>query len=407
MKNNNVMSKIRVFIASSIELSEQRNICRAVLMKQQNLFDNIVIEAKTFEDFLDNIIEGGAQNLYNTYIACKADVVIFIFDNRVGDITMKEFQVAYNSFITKESPKIFVYIKKEERNNKEILKLKDFLNTNKQYYIEYNDDKSLEVVFENSINKYIIDKIFKDFIITDKEKLPFNLACQKLSNTLISCLSVIDQFTCVLVEVSEAWNKFLSGYKRTLSEEDKLYLKNELIGFLNHQISEVNRISKIYPPEKISISDEDIRLLALKVNTISEIKVLPNMYSSYFEDVLAPFRAIENYLLNDTLPNINKKMVELNITGFKLLADALFYISLEYLVQLPYEHQKNIKEMLLLWHNYPKNVSLNMSVEDYERLAKRMFDEFNSNIIKVDALLQIHEDDLDDLKRQIDKLKNL
>ena len=57
--------QLKVFIAGSKVLSEQRNILRAVLMRQQGLF-NIMIEAKTFEDFADSLVDGGAQKtLYN------------------------------------------------------------------------------------------------------------------------------------------------------------------------------------------------------------------------------------------------------------------------------------------------------------------------------------------------------
>ena len=49
------IKQYKVFIAGSKDLSDQRNILRAVLMRKQVEF-NVMIETKTFEDFSDALI---------------------------------------------------------------------------------------------------------------------------------------------------------------------------------------------------------------------------------------------------------------------------------------------------------------------------------------------------------------
>lgn len=88
--------RLRIFIAGSKALSEQRKILRAVLSQLQNMF-NVMIEARTYEDFPDSLVDGGRQADYNKYIANEAEIVAFVFDSKVGGITKKEFDVAWPS----------------------------------------------------------------------------------------------------------------------------------------------------------------------------------------------------------------------------------------------------------------------------------------------------------------------
>lgn len=155
-------NKLKCFIAGSKALEKQRIIFRSVLSKMQNLWD-ITIEAKTFEDFSTTLSEEGRQADYNNYIANEADIAAFIFDSHVGGITLKEFEVAHESFKTKKRPEILVYCKKDNESiNLDIEKLKEKLNQLRQYYIEYTDDTELGELFEKHINHFFVEHEHKE-----------------------------------------------------------------------------------------------------------------------------------------------------------------------------------------------------------------------------------------------------
>lgn len=155
-------NKLKCFIAGSKALEKQRIIFRSILSKMQNLW-NITIEAKTFEDFSTTLSEEGRQADYNNYIANEADIVAFIFDSHVGGITLKEFEVAHESFKTKKRPEILVYCKQDNENtNSDIEKLKEKLNQLRQYYIEYADDNELSELFEKHINHFLVEHEHKE-----------------------------------------------------------------------------------------------------------------------------------------------------------------------------------------------------------------------------------------------------
>lgn len=397
--------QLKVFIAGSKVLSEQRNILRAVLMRQQGLF-NIMIEAKTFEEFSDSLIDGGAQKtLYNKYIASEADIVVFVLDGSVGGFTKEEFYVAYNNYLLYKRPLIYVYCRQGEGATN-IMEFKNELASRHQYYTEYADNMELERLFEKSINEYLINTFFIGCIRTPKEQVAFDLACQRLSNMLVSCLNVINELGEIITELNAGWNKFKVEYHSAPNQESQIMCKDELLRGLEHYLNEFQRISRIYPPSSISISEEHIELLASQVKDISEIVMLPTLYSTYFDDALAPFKALQDYLTDMTSSVLKGKMIDLHFNGFYNLANAFFYTSLVYLSQLPEEYQKNLKETQTWWKIFPKNISVNLPIDEYERFAKREFDEYEKRLIELKTVLAVQDEELDNLKRQIDAVAN-
>lgn len=396
---------LKVFIAGSKILSVQRNILRAVLMKQQGLF-NLMIEAKTFEDFPNSLIVGGAQNtLYNKYISREADIVVFVLDEHIGGFTKQEFDVAYKNFVQSKRPYIFIYSKRvKDYINVSINQFKKELSSIHQYYIEYDNDKELEYYFEKSITEYLIKTYFNDRVRSPKEQIGFEIACQNLSTILISCLNVIDELGYIIKNLSINWEKFLLESSSNPVKENILICKEKLLNALNHYLDKERRISKIYPPSKISLSKGDIELLASQVKDIPEITELPLMYSNIFNIALEPFRAIQDYLLDAAPPLLKRRIINFNIQGFFFLANAFFYTLLEYFTQLPKGSQKNLKEFQNRWLFYPKNISINLPPDEYERFSKREFDEYEKNIIKLKAVIEHQDNELDKLKLKIDEI---
>lgn len=128
------------------------------------------------------------------------------------------------------------------------------------------------------------------------------------------------------------------------------------------------------------------------------------MYQTYFDDVIKPFNAIENFLTDKTSQSLHSMMVHLHFTSFKYMANGFFYSIIQYLSQFPKEYQKNVKEMLLLWQTYPTNVSLTHTIEEYERFTKHEFDAAEKLVIEMKALLAVKDNELDNLKDQLDKM---
>ena len=156
----------KVFIAGAKKLNVERALLREQLSKIANT-KNMDIRSLTFEDFATSLTgrDKGRQADYNKFIEEEADIVVFIFDSTVGEITEEEFNVAYNSLIKSGSPNIFVYVRKHNRileliMNRRLRDIKKKLfNYHQEYYVEYNNYDELRYKFYSDILAFIESNI--------------------------------------------------------------------------------------------------------------------------------------------------------------------------------------------------------------------------------------------------------
>lgn len=154
---------IKVFIAGSKELKSKREILRSVLSQEQSKWLQNgwegAIDVRTFEDFSATLSVGGRQNDYNGFIAEEASLVVFVFDDKVGQITEKEFDVAYNSFLINRHPEILVYCNSTYGQSPEIFDLKHKVNKLGQYYIDFKDDDDLKNLFFRHMDEFLLRQL--------------------------------------------------------------------------------------------------------------------------------------------------------------------------------------------------------------------------------------------------------
>lgn len=206
------MKEIRVFIAGSKMLQVERDAIRASLMElsNKNIDKGVLIRTYTFEDFSRSFVDGGRQQEYNQFIAEMADYVIFVLDNTVGGITLSEFNLAMEAFMSKGRPSIFVYCNSANATNSfdEIISR---INENHQYYIEYNDIASL---------KLQVKADFNEILAMSYNSLP--------SNNLDKSISLNEK----------------AKYAVELGAKLHLFIFSAMVGYLDEQIEAFDGIAK-------------------------------------------------------------------------------------------------------------------------------------------------------------------
>lgn len=159
--NSQVRRGLPMFIAGSKSLENQRNSVKSELLSLQNRLDYL-LRIYTFEDFDDSFTEGGRQEQYDFFIRNKAQYIIFILDGKVGGITLKEFEIAMDSFHCSGHPKIFVYSKIEDDQNEdnditcELRRIRDYCTASNQYYTEYRYDEQLPLLVYRSFSNILL-----------------------------------------------------------------------------------------------------------------------------------------------------------------------------------------------------------------------------------------------------------
>ena len=107
------MKKIKIFLASSNKLKEERQLFEAeIYRKSKKWIDKgIFLHLDIWEDLSAKMSElGHSQKDYNEVVK-EADIVVLLAYTKVGMYTAEEFETAYGQFQKTKKPFIFTYFK--------------------------------------------------------------------------------------------------------------------------------------------------------------------------------------------------------------------------------------------------------------------------------------------------------
>lgn len=145
--------KFKCFIAGSLALSVERNALIAVVSKMHNRWEaeRFRISSYTFEDFNRDVIPGGQQKLYDTFIENDADWCVFIISNGIGEKTLNEYRVAMNSLHKNGHPKILFLASSETTKDETLSAIKKEIIDTNQYWNSCNNIEHMQSIFRDCI----------------------------------------------------------------------------------------------------------------------------------------------------------------------------------------------------------------------------------------------------------------
>ena len=161
------MKTIKIFLASSGELSEERKEVDMFLSRENKelVKDNIYIELVVWEDLLHSFKGKRIQDYFNQEML-KCDIVIVLFYKNIGHFTWEEFQLAYDKLKEGEKPHyLFVFFKSGdipideiEEGILKIQQLKNEIKKHDQIYCTYRSPEDLKLQIKRQL-----DLIVRDF----------------------------------------------------------------------------------------------------------------------------------------------------------------------------------------------------------------------------------------------------
>ncbi|QMU27834.1 toll/interleukin-1 receptor domain-containing protein [Adhaeribacter radiodurans] len=155
------MNRIKVFLASSIELKEDRKEFEIFINRKNNSWSNkgMYLELMIWEDFLDSLSQTRLQDEYNKAIKV-CDIFVMLFHSKVGKYTQEEFEIALSEFSKKGKPIIFTYFKDipttENSNENDAISLRVFQERLKQlghFPPTYKNNEGLREHFNKQLDK--------------------------------------------------------------------------------------------------------------------------------------------------------------------------------------------------------------------------------------------------------------
>lgn len=136
------METIKIFLAGAKNLQEERlklkALANALTFKYGQEGKKVTINMSSYEDF------GDRQSVYDNFIKNEADIVIFLFDQRIGDKTEAEIRLAYENQRQKKRPEIYSFVRAFDTRTPEIDHMEEVLNTvTENYYVDFFNTEDL------------------------------------------------------------------------------------------------------------------------------------------------------------------------------------------------------------------------------------------------------------------------
>jgi small GTP-binding protein len=157
---------IKIFLASSSELAEDRNEFDRYFRQQNDHLKEkgIYLKIVRWENFLDAMSETRLQNEYNKAVR-DCDIFVSLFFTKTGKYTEEEFDVAHQQFMDSGGvkPKIFTFFKKgdvkiENLNQDDVNTLFNFkkkLDALGHYHTQYDNLADLKLQFRDQLDRLI------------------------------------------------------------------------------------------------------------------------------------------------------------------------------------------------------------------------------------------------------------
>jgi Domain of unknown function (DUF4062) len=148
-------SNTTIFIASSIELSEDRRAFRELILEQNNAWheQGAFLKVIGWEYFLDAMSPTRLQDEYNAAIR-ECDVFVMLYHTKVGKYTREEFETALAQFQKTGKPLIYVYYKpapaghtSSDEDAKSLSQFQARLNELGHFHTKYENTHELQLHF--------------------------------------------------------------------------------------------------------------------------------------------------------------------------------------------------------------------------------------------------------------------
>ena len=156
------MKKIKIFLASSAELREEREKFEIEINRKNKMWhnDGVFLHLDIWEDLSAKMSTTRSQDEYNKTIK-DSDIFVLLAYTKVGMYTAEEFEEAFGQFKATEKPFIYTYFKNAPINTGEISRkdfnsLEDFKDKIKElghFYSQYTDFNDLWNQFNKELER--------------------------------------------------------------------------------------------------------------------------------------------------------------------------------------------------------------------------------------------------------------
>ncbi|TXD81411.1 hypothetical protein ESY86_18030 [Subsaximicrobium wynnwilliamsii] len=344
------MKTIRIFIASSSELKDDRDQFRKFISMENDRLHTkgVYLEIVQWENFLDAISDTRLQDEYNNAIS-NCDIVLCLFFTKVGKYSSEEFDTAYQVFKDKGKPKIWTYFKDAQINTGSItdeintlLAFKKKIGSLGHFYTKYTNIDNLINQYRSQLDKYL--PAFETNFGAQKE-LPHNAdAPQPAEKPIENTFN--DVLTKSLIQAIKPYdrkaNDFLSTYADWEKNKDlvptvKRIIISGYVGVLGMQLRKLMSIGEEdFSDYKMKRYLENCHLTALRALQLICYALISSLWDNHLKNKLK----LSNDQ-NSVLIKFFKNATDESIKGLTALSKTLITVFLDNQLEFPIAELKD------------------------------------------------------------------
>lgn len=244
------MKTIKIFLASSEELTDDRNAFGNFVRRLDKIYEKrgIRIELFEWEDYDAAFNNRRKQDEYNDQIKAS-DMFLALFHTKAGKFTIEEFDVATEEFRKKASPKVYTYCKDLQEGEHESIELAEFkkrlFGEMGHYWSRYNNRDSMQLHFVMQLQ--LVENSGKDKALTIDDDIVLwdNTPIAKMSN--LKFVACNESYREMYSELSSFQEKIKKARQRVDShpedEEFREYLQDLLDNYnnLKHKFGQLQK----------------------------------------------------------------------------------------------------------------------------------------------------------------------
>lgn len=264
------MKTIKIFLASSEELSDDRNAFGNLVRRLDKMYEKRGLRIDLFEwEDCDAAYNGRRkQNEYNDEIKAS-DMFLALFHIKAGEGTIEEFDVATEEFQKHASPKVYVYckdLKPEEQESQELKEFKRKLTKDfGHYWCRYGNRDSMQLHFVMQLQLVetsgIVDKLKAEEGLVFLETMPI----AKMDNLQFAAGNTTYQrMSSELAEMPEQIKK---ARERATKYPNDVDLQDELQQKLNNY----NKLKDEFAQMQNALLETALHITVLQQGRVSEM----------------------------------------------------------------------------------------------------------------------------------------
>ena len=264
------MKTIKIFLASSEELTEDRNAFGNLVRRLDKIYEKrgIRIELFEWEDYDAAYNDCRKQDEYNDQIK-TSDMFLALFHTKAGKFTIEEFNVATEEFKKHASPKVYTYCKDLQEGEQESPELADFkqklFEEMGHYWSRYNNRDSMQLHFVMQLQLVETSGMVEKLKLEEGTVMLEGMPIAKIDNLQFAAGNeAYQKMSAELAALPEKIEKARQRVEKFPDDED-------LIDDLQQKLNRYNKLKDEFAQIQKSLFETAQRIAAMQLEQVSDM----------------------------------------------------------------------------------------------------------------------------------------